>query len=153
MSDIKYLHPIDKENIRRISITESQAHKIYPHSIDYIVPIGTPVKAAASGIIIDVKDDSDKGGEDQKFEEDENFVEIRHSNNEYSYYGHIRKDGAFVKIGEKVKAGQVIGESGNTGWLANLHEPHLHFMVGKYKYETIKISFVDSLDFTFKEKI
>jgi murein DD-endopeptidase MepM/ murein hydrolase activator NlpD len=141
MQKNKYIHPIAKEHIIRISTAESEAHKIYPHSIDYIVPIATPVRAAADGIIIDVKDNSDAGGEDQKFENDENFIEIRHKNDEYSYYGHIRKDGAFVKIGEKVKAGQLIGESGNTGWRANLQEPHLHFMVGKYKYETIKINF------------
>lgn len=140
---MKYIHPIAKENILRISTTESETHKVYPYSVDYIVPIGTPVRAAAEGIIIDIKDDSDTGGADQKLEKDENFIEIRHPNDEYSYYGHIRKDGAFVKIGEKVAAGQLIGKSGNTGWLANLTEPHLHFMVGKYKYETIKINFTD----------
>lgn len=138
---VKYIHPIAKEHIRKISTSDSEAHKIYPNSLDYIVPIGTPVIAAADGIIIDIKDDSDIGGAGPKYEKDENFIEIRHRNNEYSYYGHIRKGGAFVKIGEKVKAGQLIGESGNTGWLANISEPHLHFMVGKYKYETIKINF------------
>lgn len=140
---VKYTHPIAKKNIIRISTNESEAHKIYPYSVDYIVPIGTSVRAAAEGIIIDIKDDSDTGGADQKFEKDENFIEIRHPNDEYSYYGHIRKGGVFIKIGEKVKTGQLIGESGNTGWLANLNVPHLHFMVGKYKYQTIKINFMD----------
>lgn len=147
----KYIHPLAKENIIRISTTESEAHKIYPYSVDYIVPVGTPIRAAADGIVIDVKDDSDTGGEDQKFEKDENFIEIRHLNDEYSYYGHLRKSGACVKIGDKVMAGQIIGESGNTGWLANLDEPHLHFMVGKYKYQTVKINFLDSMDTTSRE--
>lgn len=138
---MKYIHPVAEKYIKRISTAESEAHEIYPYSVDYIVPIGTQIRAAAEGIVIDVKDDSGTGGDEQKYEKDENFIEIRHPDNEYSYYGHIRKGGALVKIGEKVKAGQTIGESGNTGWLANLHEPHLHFMVGKYKYETIKIDF------------
>jgi murein DD-endopeptidase MepM/ murein hydrolase activator NlpD len=137
---IKYRFPIDKNKIMRVSKTDSRAHRIYKHSTDFIVPIGTPVKAAASGIVIDVKDDSNKGGSTRKYEKFENFVEIRH-NDEYSYYGHLKKGGVLVKIGDRVKAGQVIGYSGDTGWMANIKEPHLHFMVGTYKYETLQIRF------------
>lgn len=149
-SKIRYVLPIDKDRIIRIDASKSHAHKIYPNSIDFIVPEGTPIKAAADGIVIDVKDDSDKGGSNRKFEKYENFIEIRHGGysalghrhaDEYSYYGHIMKGGAKVKIGDKVKAGHIIGYSGKTGWMANLDEPHLHFMVGQYDYNTMKIRF------------
>lgn len=140
----RYGLPIDKGYIIRESKMDSHAHKIYPHSVDYILPIGTPVKAAAGGIVIDVKDDSDKCGRSRKYERHENYVEIRHGD-EYSYYGHIKKGSAKVKIGDRVKKGQVIALSGKTGWMANLKEddwPHLHFMVGTYEeYKTLEIRF------------
>lgn len=136
---IKYQFPIGKNKILRIS-TVSRAHKIYKNSVDFIVPVGTPIKATASGIVIDVKDDCNKSGSSRKYEQFENFIEIRHGD-EYSYYGHIKKNGALVKIGDKVKTGEIIGYTGKTGWLANIKEPHLHFMVGKYRYETLEIKF------------
>lgn len=138
----KYKLPIDKNKIIRIDKNKSLAHKIYKNSIDFICPVGTPIKVAANGLVIDVKDGSSKGGYGREFEKYENFIEIRHKNDEYSYYGHIKKNGSLVKIGQKVKAGQIIGYSGNVGWMANLvDEPHLHFMVGKYDYKTLKIKF------------
>jgi murein DD-endopeptidase MepM/ murein hydrolase activator NlpD len=142
----KYELPIDEDKIIRIDIDKSLAHEIYENSIDYVCSVGTPIKAAADGIIIDVKDVSDKGGYSRHFEKYENFIEIRHENDEYSYYGHIKKGGSLVKIGDKVKAGQMIGYSGNVGWLANLvNEPYLHFMVGRYNYETMSIRWGEKL--------
>jgi murein DD-endopeptidase MepM/ murein hydrolase activator NlpD len=137
-TEIEYQTPIDKDKIIRVSTKESRAHRIYPHSIDYISFEDAEIKAAADGIIIDVKDDSNMGGASRKYEKYENFVEIRHGG-EYSYYGHIKKGSALVKIGDKVKAGQVIAKVGKTGWMANIKEPHLHFMVGRYDYKTLEI--------------
>lgn len=138
----KYKLPIDKNKIITIYKNKSFAHKVYKNSIDFVCPVGTPIKAAADGIVIDVKDFSNKGGYSRHFEKYENFIEIRHKNDEYSYYGHIKKGDLLVKIGVKVRAGQTIGYSGRVGWLANLvNEPHLHFMVGRYDYKTLKISF------------
>jgi murein DD-endopeptidase MepM/ murein hydrolase activator NlpD len=142
----KYCLPIDKNKIIRIYKNKSLAHKVYKDSIDFVCLVGAPIKAAADGIVIDVKTASNKGGYSRHFEKYENYIEIRHDNDEYSYYGHIKKSGAFVKIGDKVKAGQMIGYSGKVGWLANLaNEPHLHFMVGRYDYKTLKIRFKNKL--------
>jgi len=138
----KYQMPIDKDKIIRIYKNKSFAHRVYENSIDFVCSVGTPIKAAADGIVIDVKTGSNKGGYSRHYEKYENFIEIRHKNDEYSYYGHIKKGGSLVKIGEKVKTGQIIGYSGKVGWLANLaDEPHLHFMVGRYDYKTLKIKF------------
>lgn len=139
---IKYKLPIDKDKVIRVYRNKSLAHKVYKNSIDFVCLVGTPIKAAADGLVIDVKDGSNRGGYGREFEKYENFIEIRHKNDEYSYYGHIKKGSASVKIGDKVKSGQVIGVSGKTGWMANLvDEPHLHFMIGKYDYKTLKIKF------------
>ena len=58
----KYGLPIDKSRIIRIYKNKSLAHKIYENSIDFVCPVGTPIKAVASGIVIDVKVGSNKGG-------------------------------------------------------------------------------------------
>lgn len=108
------------------------------NSVDYDAPEGTPVYSALGGVVISVKDDSNIGGIEQKFEDDGNCIEILHDNNEVSEYEHLRLRSSKVKIGDSVKAGQQIAEVGNTGWSEC---PHLHFMVypkGR-EYKTLEI--------------
>ncbi len=110
------------------------------HSIDYDAPIGTPITAALDGVVIAIKQDSDQGGGDPKYENDGNYIEILHENDEVSEYEHILQHSAKVKIGDGVKKGQVIASVGNTGWSEC---PHLHFMVypkGE-EYKTLEIQF------------
>lgn len=142
----KYKHPIEPGSNVRMTYDESPAHNNnLKHAVDFIVPEGTVVKAALDGTVIDVKQDSNVGGADPKFDEYGNYIEIKHSNNEYSVYEHIRKNGSLVKRGDKIKTGQIIGYSGSTGWIANLG-PHLHFDVHKYygngpnDYQTLEIN-------------
>ena len=139
----EYQYPIEKS---RITYDESPAHiGRLKFAVDFIIPEGTPIKASLDGIVIDIKQDSDIGGPDESFDKFGNYIEMEHPNGEYSIYEHIRKDGALVKKGDKVKAGQIIGYSGNTGWMAHLG-PHLHFDVHKYHepfgsedYKTLEI--------------
>jgi len=143
----EYYYPVDLRKAR-ISYDESPAHVgRLEHAVDFIVPEGTKVKAALEGIVVDVKDDSDIGGEDKSFDEFGNYVEIKHANGEYSIYEHIGQGSAKVKIGDRVETGQVIAMSGATGWIAQLG-PHLHFDVHKYhkpfgpeNYKTLEIAF------------
>ena len=51
-----------------------------------------------------------------------NLIIIKHEDNMSTYYGHLSK--YKVKVGDKVKKGDVIGEVGNTGFSTG---PHLHF--------------------------
>ena len=53
-----------------------------------------------------------------------NSVILKHANNEYSYYLHLKKGSVVVKAGDRVEKGQKIGEVGQSG---NSTEPHLHF--------------------------
>jgi murein DD-endopeptidase MepM/ murein hydrolase activator NlpD len=68
---------------------------------------------------------------------------------ETTWYEHLRHKGVVVNEGEKVKAGQLIGFSGNTGLSP---APHLHFQVNKYfgpgedDYVTLKARFKDYPD-------
>jgi murein DD-endopeptidase MepM/ murein hydrolase activator NlpD len=55
-----------------------------------------------------------------------NYVMIDHGKGEYSFYAHMQKGGVRVHVGDKVKAGDVLGKLGSSG---NSTEPHLHFQV------------------------
>src|SRR3989344_8112521 len=53
-----------------------------------------------------------------------NAVIIDHQNGEYSLLCHFKHDSIKVKVGDKVKQGEVLGLCGNTG---NTTQPHIHF--------------------------
>jgi murein DD-endopeptidase MepM/ murein hydrolase activator NlpD len=55
-----------------------------------------------------------------------NYVLIDHGQSEYSFYAHLQPGSARVRVGDQVKAGDVIGKLGSSG---NSTEPHLHFHV------------------------
>ena len=147
----KYIYPVEIPDPKIIQYSASPAHKErLRHAVDFIVPEGTPIRAAFDGTVADVKQDSDIGGEDENFDSQGNYIEIRHDNDEYSIYEHIRKDGSLVKIRDSVRKGQLIGYSGNTGWMADLG-PHLHFDVHRYfgrgleDYETMEIGWENKI--------
>lgn len=98
------------------------------YSIDFKMPEGTPVCAAREGVVVGVKDDSDIGGGDKKFEWDANYILVQHSDGTMGHYVHLKKGGVLVKIGDRVTVGQWIGLSGSTGFSTG---PHLHFAVFK----------------------
>ncbi len=144
----RYTCPVTISDKIRVAYNESPAHVgSLKNAVDFICEEGTEVKAGADGVVIDVKSDSDIGGQGKELEPFGNFIELQHDNEEYSEYEHLRKNGVLVKVGDMVKRGQVIGYSGATGWLAHLG-PHLHFMVGAYAsdangYRTLKIVWDD----------
>jgi len=55
-----------------------------------------------------------------------NYVAIRHFNDFYTYYGHLKKGSVTVQVGDTVFIGQKIGEVGSSGYSS---DPHLHFEV------------------------
>ena len=55
-----------------------------------------------------------------------NYVMIDHGKSEYSLYAHLQPGSVRVRVGDQVKAGDVIGKLGSSG---NSTEPHLHFHV------------------------
>jgi len=82
--------------------------------VDYVVPLGTPIHAAASGIVVYAGWHPDFG----------NLVEIDHGNDILTRYAHASK--LFVKVGQVVKRGQLISLVGSTGRSTG---NHLHFEV------------------------
>lgn len=82
--------------------------------IDFNAPIGTPILAAAAGVVVIADRHYDYG----------NMIELDHGGELSTRYAHL--SGISVKPGQIVKRGQVIGALGNTGRSTG---PHLHFEV------------------------
>jgi murein DD-endopeptidase MepM/ murein hydrolase activator NlpD len=55
-----------------------------------------------------------------------NVVIIDHGDGQYGYYAHLKPSTIAVKVGARVRAGDPLGEVGNSG---DSLEPHLHFHV------------------------
>ncbi|OGA07001.1 MAG: peptidase M23 [Betaproteobacteria bacterium RIFCSPLOWO2_02_FULL_65_20] len=85
--------------------------------IDFIADVGTPVFAAAGGVVVFAEYHAQYG----------NMVEIDHGNDFITRYAHASK--LLVKVGEVVRRGRKIADVGSTGRSTG---PHLHFEV-RYK--------------------
>jgi murein DD-endopeptidase MepM/ murein hydrolase activator NlpD len=92
------------------------------------MPEGTPVCAAREGFVVNVENSYSVGKGDPSYKNSSNLVWIRHSDRTMGRYCHFMKDGVKVNTGQKVKAGEYLGLSGNTGYSTG---PHLHFDVFK----------------------
>ena len=114
------------------------------NAVDFYCSEGTKIYAAYDGEVILVKGDSKEGGRDPKYASIANSITIRHKNGEYTNYLHMKYKGVFVKKGDKVSKGDVIGLVGTTGWTP---ASHLHFSVFKI---TGKNPFVDYKTLQFK---
>jgi len=99
-------------------------------SQDFKMKINTPIHAARSGVVVQVKSDGKKAGLKPEYLSEGNNIVIMHSDSTFAGYWHLNTGGVFVQVGDTVKQGQKIGLSGHTGYSAF---PHLHFMV--YTFE------------------
>jgi len=89
-----------------------------PHrAIDYAAALGTPIRAVGDGTVTFAGWSSVGYG---------NLTKIRHNATYSTNYAHQSKFA--VKVGQKVKQGQIIGYVGSTG---NSTGPHLHFEMVK----------------------
>ena len=97
------------------------------HAVDFAAPEGTPVLAARDGVVMQVESRFGAGGlRSDGDTRHANFVRVLHGDGTMALYAHLARDGVHVRAGERVRRGQRIATSGNTGYSAG---PHLHFVV------------------------
>jgi murein DD-endopeptidase MepM/ murein hydrolase activator NlpD len=97
------------------------------YAVDFSVPEGTAVMAARGGVVMQVANDFYGAGLDQeKFGSRANLVRILHDDGSMAVYAHLALESVIVSVGQRVRVGQRIAASGNTGFSSG---PHLHFAV------------------------
>ena len=114
--------PVDGEIIWQFAINELIYSKTLDQwtthtGIDIASPMGTPVRAVASGTVEKVYKDAGLGI----------TVVIAHPNGHKTYYANLAEDDSLVKEGAKVGANEVIGKIGDTASYECGDKPHLHF--------------------------
>lgn len=112
------------------------------HAIDLAMPIGTDIFAARDGIVFDVASGNFGGGLDAVRDGPKaNVVRILHDDGTYAVYAHLNWNSIRVRPGDRVRRGEYIAESGNTGFSSG---PHLHFAVLRnigMQVESVPVSF------------
>ena len=143
----KYLYRLPYEIGTYQKITQSfngyfshKGNSLY--AVDFGLKVGTKIYSAREGIVVNIKNNGYLHG-DKKYISHANFITIRHNDDTYAKYVHLKKGGVKVKIGQKIKRGQFIGYSGNTGYTSG---EHLHLVIFKgksyNKRESIAIKFI-----------
>lgn len=111
-------------------------------AIDWNMPVGTMVRASREGIVVDFTDRYYEGGVSDDLRTRANFIAVLHSDGTVAQYVHLDYQGVFVEVGDRVRRGEVIGRSGDTGFSSG---PHLHFEVytvtKALKRKTIPVQF------------
>lgn len=142
-----YSFPFKKDTIF-LAISDPRVHYSYwKYSIDFSIDFNVPIVATMDGMIWNVKDDSNEGGDDDKYIgwKYQNLITIKHSNNEYSQFIHLAHKSTLVKIGDKVKKGDLIAKG--IGMVGCTTAPHLHMMVfiitdkDRDEFESLEIQF------------
>lgn len=123
LASIPAIQPVTNKNLR--SMASGFGYRLHPiyktykmHSgIDFTAPTGTPIYATGNGRVVPAPDGASGYG---------NHVVIDHGFGYKTLYAHMYK--SKVKMGQRVKRGQLIGYVGNTGLSSG---PHLHYEVIK----------------------
>ena len=107
-----------------------RVHPIYKtkkmhQGLDFLVPVGTPIYAAADGIVSFAGVNGGYG----------NLVKLSHpKSNRETRYAHMSRFADGIEPGTRVRRGQIIGYSGNTGLST---APHLHYEVRRRTGEAL----------------
>lgn len=97
------------------------------YALDVAMPVGTDVVAARGGIVFEVASNNFRGGLNlQRDGRSANIVRILHDDGTFAIYAHLNWNSIRVRPGDRVRVGDYIADSGNTGYSSG---PHLHFAV------------------------
>ncbi|NUY39895.1 peptidoglycan DD-metalloendopeptidase family protein [Wolbachia endosymbiont of Litomosoides brasiliensis] len=116
-----FIKPLNGGNYRISSQFGNRKHPIrgkiaFHKGIDYAAKPGTPIFATAEGIIEYIGNNRGYG----------KYIKIKHKNGYSTCYAHVSGFSSDVKLGSRVRQGQVIAYVGSTGVATG---PHLHYEV------------------------
>ncbi len=96
------------------------------YTVDFGMPIGTPVHAARDGVVALAEDSHDLGCWREECGRLANFIVLLHPDGTTGEYFHLQRGSVQVQLGQHVERGELLAFSGNTGYTT---APHLHFGV------------------------
>jgi len=115
------------------------------YAFDFKMPVGSDVVAAAAGKVVSLEESFNIGGDDSDYANYANYVVIEHPDGLCSLYLHLQYNSVIVNVGQQVKQGQKIANSGKTGYCTG---PHLHFQLqergkGSWWEQSVPLMFSD----------
>ncbi|GIJ93675.1 peptidase M23 [Capnocytophaga stomatis] len=123
LSSIPAIQPVDNKDLTRMASgfgwrndPFTKARKFH-NGMDFTAPQGTPIYASGDGVVFRADDASSGYGK---------HIRINHGYGYVTLYAHLHE--YKVKVGQKVKRGDIIGTVGNTG---RSQAPHLHYEIIK----------------------
>lgn len=124
LASIPAIQPVNNKELKRMaSGFGNRIHPLYKvwkmhWGMDFSAPLGTEIYATGDGVIKEAKPRNRRGyGK---------YLVIDHGFGYETLYAHMSKIN--VRVGQKVKRGEIIGQVGNTG---SSSAPHLHYEVVK----------------------
>lgn len=123
LASIPSIKPVREDKLQKsMNVLSGFGFRIHPvykikkfhQGVDFPARIGTPIQATGDGVVIEAGWHQGYG----------NCVRINHGYGYETWYAHMNK--MSVRVGERVKKGQKIGEVGDTGLST---APHLHYEV------------------------
>lgn len=121
LASIPAIQPLSNEDLGRVAsgfgfrIHPVYKTRVFHDGMDFTAPRGTDVYATGDGVIEKVRYSRRGYG---------NYIVVNHSFGYKTRYAHLKK--SYVKEGQEVKRGEVIGAVGSTGLSTG---PHLHYEV------------------------
>lgn len=133
--------PIKTSTLKRLPFPKDKSYKLlqgnnsYPthnslgsrYAFDFTLSKGDTVTSAQDGFVVGVVEGYTGWGRSSKWKPYANQVIVYDTASHlFTQYGHLKKDGSLVEVGDAVTIGQPIALSGLTG---ETSEEHLHFNV------------------------
>lgn len=115
-------------------------HGADAQAIDFDLPEGALVVAAAAGVVVEVVDTFSGGGTAPELKERANVVVVDLGEGCFAVYQHLASSSVLVREGERVERGEALARSGNTGWSSR---PHLHFEITDVLNRSLELGFVE----------
>ena len=106
--------PLEDRRFITRGLTRPSAYNDAHPGVDIAVPVGTPIRAAGPGSVVEVGENAEYG----------RFIRLSHADGYETLYAH--NSSVTVAANARVSAGEQIALSGNTG---RSTAPHLHFEV------------------------
>lgn len=119
-----------------------QSWTVRRYALDFGMVTGSNLVATRAGKVVYAKEYSSSGGCSSSYVNSYNAVAIQHQDGTVSWYFHLQKDGISVNLGDSVQAGQVIAQSGQTGWSCGAHL-HYERRESRQSMQSVQTSFLD----------